>query len=304
MGDLRCNTPARSTSRILHATRLSMREDLENEQEALNSIYGEGTLISADAADIFVLRLPDFDGTLRLQFPQDYPDAPPTILGTESSGEHARKGDAAHVLEAFREAVGRLFQPGEVCLFDVIEDLSSSLSTAGQYFNEHVEENDYEVQDMNDLPASAYVKETTHDEPPWTISDVSVELKSVFVARCAPVSTVIQAKEYLQHLLNTDKKVAKATHNITAWRIKGENGVTFQDCDDDGETAAGGRVLHLMQLMDLWNVMVVVTRWYGGQKLGPARFGIINTVARDAFVKGGFVHEQESAGTSKKKGKR
>lgn len=27
-----------------------------------------------------------------------------------------------------------------------------------------------------------------------------------------------------------------------------ENGVTFQDCDDDGETAAGGRLLHLLQV--------------------------------------------------------
>ena len=82
---------------------------------------------------------------------------------------------------------------------------------------------------------------------------------------------------------------------------QGENGVAFQDCDDDGETAAGGRVLHLMQLMDLWNVMVVVTRWYGGHQLGPKRFSIINTVARDAFVKAGLVKDDTS---TKKKGNR
>jgi len=124
----------------------------------------------------------------------------------------------------------------------------------------------------------------------------------VFVARCAPVSSPDQARQYLQHLLDHDKKVTKASHNITAHRMKRDDGITFQDCDDDGETAAGGRLLHLMQLMDLWNVMVVVTRWYGGHKLGPARFGIINTVARDAFVKAGFVREDSSS--SKKKGKR
>ena len=102
------------------------------------------------------------------------------------------------------------------------------------------------------------------------------------------------------HLLDTDKKVAKATHNITAHRIQSDNGVTFQDCDDDGETAAGGRLLHLMQLTDVWNVMVVVTRWYGGQKLGPARFGIINTVAKDALAKGGFVQDHESSKRKKR----
>jgi putative IMPACT (imprinted ancient) family translation regulator len=142
-------------------------------------------------------------------------------------------------------------------------------------------------------------RSTEHlEEPLWIVSNVIIELKSVFVARCAPVTSPAQAKTFLQHLLDTDKKVAKATHNITAHRIKSENGVTFQDCDDDGETAAGGRLLHLMQLTDVWNVMVVVTRWYGGQKLGPARFGIINTVARDALMKGGFVQDHES---SKKK---
>ncbi len=41
---------------------------------------------------------------------------------------------------------------------------------------------------------------------------------------------------------------------------------------------------------------------YGGHQLGPKRFSIINTVARDAFVKGGFV--QEDGAASKKKGKR
>lgn len=58
-----------------------------------------------------------------------------------------------------------------------------------------------------------------------------------------------------------------------------------------------------MQLMDLWNVMVVVTRWYGGIQLGPDRFRIINTVARDAFVKGGF-YQEDSSHASKKKGKK
>ncbi|KAK3366683.1 hypothetical protein B0T24DRAFT_596595 [Lasiosphaeria ovina] len=65
----------------------------------------------------------------------------------------------------------------------------------------------------------------------------------------------------IRHLLASDRRVRGATHNMTAWRIRGAGGATFQDCDDDGETAAGGRLLHLMQLMDLWDTVVVVTRW-------------------------------------------
>jgi putative IMPACT (imprinted ancient) family translation regulator len=110
-------------------------------------------------------------------------------------------------------------------------------------------------------------------------------------------------------LLSTNKKVAAATHNITAWRIKTTNAqtgtaTTIQDCDDGGESAAGGRLLHLMQLMDVWNVIVVITRWYGGVKLGPDRFRLINSVAREALVSGGFVKDEGEKTKGKAKGKK
>lgn len=35
----------------------------------------------------------------------------------------------------------------------------------------------------------------------------------------------------------------------------------LQDCDDDGETHAGGRLLHFLQIVDVINVAVVVSRW-------------------------------------------
>jgi hypothetical protein len=278
-----------------------MSEDLPNEIEAINSIYGERTLEATDEANVYVLHLPTREESLRVQLPACYPAEPPMVLGIHSSGEHAKRGGATHVVAAFRDAVGRQFRAGDVCLFDVIEDVSSILSASS----------------MPEAAAAAAAAEPPDTDTPavfagpdvaapsWVVSEVVTELKSVFVARCAPVASPEQATQYLQQLLATDKKVARATHNITAHRIRGANGVTFQDCDDDGETAAGGRLLHLMQLMDLWDVMVVVTRWYGGQKLGPARFGIINGVARDALVKAGFVQEQQdSAHTSRKKGRR
>lgn len=275
-----------------------MTEDLDNEIEAINSIYGDLTLTAVEADEAYVLTIPNLETSLRISFPPDYPNAPPSVLGTHSSGDHTRKGEAAHILDVFRDAVGRVWQPGEVCLFDVIEDISTNLPAAK-------DELESEVHDLESSFTSTSISEpeSSRDAPPWIISDVVVEMKSVFVARVAEVTSPDQARQFLNHLLNTDKKVAKATHNITAHRVKGENGVTYQDCDDDGETAAGGRLLHLMQLMDVWNVTCVVTRWYGGQKLGPARFGIINGVARDALVKGGYVNE-EPANQAKKKGKK
>jgi hypothetical protein len=275
----------------------SMLDDLGNEVEAINSIYGEGSLeaVAAAATHLYVLHLPNQSASLKLQFPGNYPDEPPLVIGTHSSGDQTKRGNAAHVLDVFREAVVRWFQPGEVCMYDVIEDVTSTLTSEIPEAEDDLEGDEKQVEVDEPSMLIEYA-----EEPPWAVSDVIVELKSVFVARCASVTSPAQAKQFLQHLLDTDKKVAKATHNITAHRVKSENGVTFQDCDDDGETAAGGRLLHLMQLTDVWNVMVVVSRWYGGQKLGPARFGIINTVARDSLVKGGFIQDHE---TSKKKKK-
>jgi putative IMPACT (imprinted ancient) family translation regulator len=99
--------------------------------------------------------------------------------------------------------------------------------------------------------------------------------------------------------LKSNSKIAKATHNILAYRlvktrndtskVKIPDSIVIQDYDDDGETAAGGRLLKLLENCGCENVAVVVSRWYGGVKLGPDRFKDINTVARDLLEKHGFI---------------
>ncbi|KAK1688037.1 RWD repeat domain-containing protein [Colletotrichum godetiae] len=296
-----------------------MSDDLKDEIEALNSIYGDDTLRHTPP-DNYVLTLPGGPGasSLTLRFADTYPDVPPEILGTHSAGENAPRGTGARDLSLFREAVAAVYQPGAVCLFDAVEEFSRRLeevseaepsglptshspppppppppSSSSRQLEEHNHNHNQQDAEADSPPCH------TLEPPPWTLSSPFTELKSVFLARAAPVTSPEQAASYVQHLLATDKKVRGASHNMTAWRIRGANGTSFQDCDDDGETAAGGRLLHLMQLMDLWDVMVVVTRWYGGQKLGPRRFALINSTARDAFVKAGWAEE---AGSGKRKG--
>ncbi|KAL9573690.1 hypothetical protein ACKAV7_002234 [Fusarium commune] len=91
--------------------------------------------------------------------------------------------------------------------------------------------------------------------PTWTASKRITE----FIAHVTPVTSPSQANFYLESLLESDKRIRNATHNITAWRIRGE-GTGHQQFNDDGETGAGSRLLQLMQSMDLWDSMVVVTR--------------------------------------------
>lgn len=271
-----------------------MSDELLDEIEAINSIYGEESLVrSDDGADAtYVLQLPgDESSSLKLRFPDTYPASqPPEVISTHHSSKGER-GAGARDLRLFNEALGEVFSPGLVCLFDAMEEFSrkrddeEAQETPEDQIVSSLEDNREETVDLSALPA-----------PPWTLSEVLVDMKSTFIAHVAPVTSPSQAKLYVEQLLHSDKRIRTATHNITAWRIRGDGSSSYQDCDDDGEDAAGGRLLHLMQLMEIWDAMVVVTRWYGGVKLGPKRFAVINTVARDAFVRAGMVEE-------KKKGK-
>jgi Uncharacterized protein family UPF0029 len=56
------------------------------------------------------------------------------------------------------------------------------------------------------------------------------------------------------------------------------------DNDDDGEDGAGSRLAHLLEMRRANNVLVLVSRWFGGIQLGPKRFVHINNVARDVLV--------------------
>jgi hypothetical protein len=267
---------------------------LNDEITSINSIYGDDTLhqVSQEPA-IWTLRLPTAASiTLRLAFPTDYPDAPPSVLGTESVGGDVPKGAGKSVVHLARNVLSKVYRPGEACVFDLIEEVGEALrQSAGDEDSQQGEDNTKTEHLASDIDSLA-------SEPPWILAPAVTEKKSVFLARVASVSSPDQAKKYLQHLLATDKKAARASHNMVAWRIRGPDGIAFQDYDEDGETAAGGRMLHLMQLMDVWDVMVVVTRWYGGVLLGPDRFRIINSVARDALAAAGYVKD------GGKKGKR
>ncbi len=273
-----------------------MNEVLGDEIISISSIYDEATLVRTAAfSDIFTFRLPCLPAVaLRLRFSLDYPSTPPLLLGIETVGnEGAKKGDGLKVLNVVRETLKRVYRPGEPCIFDLIEEAGQALQSqhdeqdkADRNGHEPGQPKDEDVSDPFEAEAGivAAPTNTAANEPSWALSNPITEKKSVFIARAATVHSTLEAKAFLNNLLGADKKVAKATHNVTAWRIRGANGTAVQDCDDDGESAAGSRVLHLMQIMDVWDVIVIVTRWYGGKHLGPDRFRIINNVAREALT--------------------
>ena len=260
-----------------------MSVDLFDETDAIQSIYGPEVLREADCASFYILSIPHRETSLRVLFPPDYPDSMPQLLSVETIGPHTRKGYGSHVLDTARAILLSIFSPGSVCLFDLLQELETALAEESLSSCANDVESFATNTAHSDLPA----------EPCWTSSSTVSEKRSTFQAMACAVTSPAQAQASIAHL-NLDKRAAKATHRISAYRIRAPSAVEklgeiiYQDFDDDGEKAAGGRLLHLLQLMDVWNVLVVVKRWYGGVKLGPNRFNIINIVAQEAVVKGGW----------------
>lgn len=88
-----------------------------------------------------------------------------------------------------------------------------------------------------------------------------VEIKhSRFIAQAMPVTSPEQALAFFKEVGDAD-----ATHNCWAWRLDGE-----YRFNDDGEPAgtAGRPILSAIDGQGLDRIAVVVTRWYGGIKLG------------------------------------
>lgn len=84
--------------------------------------------------------------------------------------------------------------------------------------------------------------------------------KSRFLAQSAPVDTPQQALAYVQQVSDLS-----ATHNCWAYRI-GQD-YRFNDDGEPGGTA-GRPILQAIEGQGMDRVAVVVTRWYGGIKLG------------------------------------
>ncbi|MCH8275985.1 MAG: YigZ family protein, partial [Bacteroidetes bacterium] len=101
-------------------------------------------------------------------------------------------------------------------------------------------------------------------------SEARAELKvkgSRFIAVAIPVKNQKQADDAIRQIRKRDYG---ATHHSTAYRL-GSNADVFR-FNDDGEPAgsAGKPILRQIERRELINTLVVVTRYFGGTKLGTA----------------------------------
>lgn len=89
---------------------------------------------------------------------------------------------------------------------------------------------------------------------------------SRFIATIAPAFSVDEAKAFVSRIRD---EFADATHNVPAY-VVGHGAAVTAHCNDDGEPAgtAGRPVLAVLQGSGLGDAAIVVTRYFGGTKLG------------------------------------
>ncbi|HLP15332.1 MAG TPA: YigZ family protein [Bacteroidota bacterium] len=93
---------------------------------------------------------------------------------------------------------------------------------------------------------------------------------SKFIAEAYPVFTPEEAEEYLRAVR---KAYYDATHHCFAWAL-GEHRETFH-YSDDGEPSgtAGVKIFSAVQSAKMSDILIVVTRYFGGTKLGVGGLG-------------------------------
>ena len=105
--------------------------------------------------------------------------------------------------------------------------------------------------------------------------DEFVEKKSRFIGRVWPVETEEEALAKIQEM---KKQHYDATHNCWAYVIK-DGPMRFSDDGEPGGTA-GNPMMQVLQREQIYNVVCVVTRYFGGILLGAG--GLVRAYTKGA----------------------
>ena len=123
------------------------------------------------------------------------------------------------------------------------------------------------------------------------VSAEIVEKKSKFIANLFYVQNEEKAEEIIK---NVKKKYYDARHNCYAYTVLTKNGA-INKSSDDGEPSgtAGAPMLNILQKNEIVNVLVIVTRYFGGILLGTG--GLVRAYSdalTKAIEKSSFVYEE------------
>lgn len=104
-----------------------------------------------------------------------------------------------------------------------------------------------------------------YNEPEKSVIYEEKIKRSVFIANLEPCHDENQAKNFLTRVTSEHRD---ATHNCRAYIIGSENPREYFSDDGEPSGTAGRPILSAIKKSGLVNVMVIVTRYFGGVKLG------------------------------------
>ena len=107
--------------------------------------------------------------------------------------------------------------------------------------------------------------------------DEFIEKKSRFIGRAWPVET---EEEALEKIAAMKKQHYDASHNCWAYIIR-DGGMRFSDDGEPGGTA-GNPMMQVLQREQIYNVVCVVTRYFGGILLGAG--GLVRAYTKGAKI--------------------
>ncbi|XGW25440.1 hypothetical protein V3C99_006676 [Haemonchus contortus] len=256
--------------------------DLEaqrDELEILESIFGD--LIAFESENKIRISFDD-DVRLSVKLPENYPSKEPPLY--ELSGPSLSRNDRYQLESALNETyLENLGCPIIYAWITVIKEFLENSRTRSA-----IVEDDRQDEVSEQLVPS--LATPIEDVPTIYHGEVLTDRKSHFQAHLARVNSKEEVKLVLDRLLE-NSKISRATHNMYAYRItEVRNGreIRLHDCFDDGETGASSKMLELLEKMNVTNVLVIVSRWYGGIHLGPDRFRHINNLTREIVAKHGL----------------
>jgi uncharacterized YigZ family protein len=119
--------------------------------------------------------------------------------------------------------------------------------------------------------------------PAETTRIENVVVNSRFVATIGRADTVAEAKAFIQSVRD---EMPDATHHVYAFKV-GYGASITEGMSDDGEPSgtSGPPILAVLRGADVGNVVIVVTRYFGGTKLGTG--GLVRAyggAAKDALA--------------------
>ncbi len=171
------------------------------------------------------------------------------------------------------------------------------------------------------LPTLSYILHLESSWPhPIHASERITDRRSTFLAHATTLSSVDQLPAFLDYI-TSQPQLKRATHCMYAYRTFKQNPEERQSYPngqktpaasampptkatvltgqkDGGESGSGDRLARLLQDTRSDNVVLVVSRWYGGIQLGNDRWKRINQVAKEALQRGNFPRPKEDPATS------